>query len=327
MMMKQVISFALVMAVFAVNELSEAKAQVYPSRPITINVGFTAGGPTDTIARIMVERMRVSLNQTVIIENVTGAGGTIGVGRVARASPDGYTLSLGGWNTHVVNGAIYALSYDVLKDFEPVALISSNPYLVVAKKAMPANDLSGFIAWLKANPDKATAGICVGCPQHVFGVFFQNTTGTRFQLVPYRGSAPATQDMVAGQIDMMLDSPINSLPHLRAGTIKVYAVTAKSRLPFAPDIPTVDEAGLPGFYGSQWFAYWAPKGTSKEVIGKLNSAVVDALADPIVRQRMADLGLEIFPREQQTPEALGAFQKAEIEKWWPIIKAANIKGE
>jgi tripartite-type tricarboxylate transporter receptor subunit TctC len=192
---------------------------------------------------------------------------------------------------------------------------------------MPANELKGLIAWLKVNPDKASAGICVGCPQHVFGVFFQHTTGTRFQLVPYRGSAPATQDMVAGQIDMMLDSPVNSLPHLRAGTIKGYAVTAKNRLAQAPDIPTVDEAGLPGFYGSMWFAFWAPKGTPKEVIGKLNSAVVEALANPTVRQRIADLGLEIFPRDQQTPDALRAFQKAEIEKWWPIIKSANIRGE
>jgi tripartite-type tricarboxylate transporter receptor subunit TctC len=307
--------------------LGSAGAQEWPARPITINVGFTAGGPTDVVARIIGERVRLSLNQTIIIENVTGAGGSIGVGRVARAAPDGYTLSLGGWNTHVVNGAIYALPYDVLMDFDPVGLISSNPYLIVTNKSVPANDLKGLIAWLKGNPNRATAGICMGCPQHVFAIFFQNATGTRFQLVPYRGSAPAAQDMLAGQIDMMLDSPINALPQLRAGTIKAYAVTAKSRLASAPDVPTVDEAGLSGFYGTQWFAFWAPKGTPKEIIGRLNAAVMQALAEPIVRQRIAELGLEIFPRDQQTPEVLGAFHRAEIEKWWPIIKAANIKGE
>jgi tripartite-type tricarboxylate transporter receptor subunit TctC len=312
-------------ALTAVSSISSA--QTYPSRPIAINVAFAAGGPTDTVARILAERMRLSLGQPVIVENVTGAGGSIGVGRVSRASPDGYTLSLGGWNTHVVNGAIYTLQYDVLRDFEPIALLSSNPSIVVAKKAMPASDLKGLIDWLKSNPDKASVGICAGCPHHVFGVFFQNTTGTRFQLIPYRGSGPAMQDMVAGQIDLMFDSPINSLPHLRAGTIKAYAVTAKSRLLQAPDIPTVDEAGLPGFYGSNWFALWAPRGTPKEVIGKLNSAVVEAMADPIARQRIAEIGLEIFPRGQQTPEALAAFHRAEIEKWWPIIKTANIKGE
>jgi tripartite-type tricarboxylate transporter receptor subunit TctC len=306
---------------------SNVWAQGYPTRPVTINVAFAAGGPTDTVARVLGQRMKASLGQPVIIENTTGAGGSIGVGRVAHATPDGYTLSLGGWNTHVVNGAIYTLSYDVLRDFVPVALVSSNPSLIVAKKALPANDLKGLIAWLKDNPDKASAGICGGCPHHIFSVFFQNATGARFQLVPYRGSGPAMQDLVAGQIDLMIDNPINSLPHLRAGTIKAYAVTAKGRLPQAPEVPTVDEAGLPGFYGSNWFALWAPKGTSKEVVGKLNAAVVEALADSTVRQRMADLGMEVFPREQQTPETLAAYHKAEIEKWWPIIKAAGIKGE
>jgi tripartite-type tricarboxylate transporter receptor subunit TctC len=271
--------------------------------------------------------MRVWLGQPLMIENVTGAGGTIGVARVARAAPDGYMLSLGGWNTHVVDGAIYALSYDVFGDFEPIALISSNPYLVVATKATPANNLRDLIDWLRANPEKATAGMCIGCPQHVFAVFFQNATSTRFQLVPYRGSGPATRDLVAGQIDIMLDSPINSLPQVRAGAIKAYAVTAKTRLASAPDIPTVDEAGLPGFYASQWFALWAPKGTPRPVIDKLNAAVEHALADPIVQRRLADLGLQIFPREQQTPEALATLHRAEIEKWWPIIKAANIRGD
>jgi tripartite-type tricarboxylate transporter receptor subunit TctC len=306
---------------------ASATAQVYPSHPIKLNVAFAPGGPLDTVGRILAEGIRGPLGQPVIVENVNGAAGTVGVGQVARAAPDGYTLSLGGWNTHVVNGAIYPLSYDVLKDFAPVALISSNPYLIVARKGVPANDLKDLIGWLKANPDHATAGICIGCPQHVFAAFFESATGSRLQLVPYRSSAPATQDMVAGRVDMMIDSPINALPQIRAGTIKAYAVTAKKRLAQAPDIPTVDEAGLPGFYASQWFALWAPKGTPREVIGVLNAAAEKALADPVVQSRITDLGLQIFPPEEQTPEALAAFHKAEIEKWWPIIKAANIKVE
>ncbi len=257
----------------------------------------------------------------------TGAAGSIAVGRVARAAPDGYTLSIGSWATHVLNGAIYALQYDVLNDFEPVSLITTQPVLIVAKKAMPANDLKELIGWLKANPDKATQGTAgAGSVLHVAGAFFQRETGTRFQFVPYRGAAPAIQDLLAGQIDLIFDLAANSLPQVRAGTIKAYAVTAKSRLAAASDIPTVDEAGLPGFYVSNWQAFWVPKGTPKEVIGRLNSAVVDALADPAVRQRLADLGQDFLPLEQQTPEALRALQKAEIEKWWPIIKAADQGG-
>jgi len=316
----------LAVAVLALGCIANAMAQGYPSRPITINVAFPAGGPSDTVARILAEPMRDSLGQPVVIENVTGAGGTIGIGRVAHAAPDGYMLSLGGWNTHVAAGAIYALSFDVLQDFEPILLIASNPYLVVSRKAIPANDLRGLISWLKANPEKATAGMCIACPQHVFAAFLQDVTGTRFQLIPYRGAAPAIQDLVAGQIDIMLDSPVSSLQHVHAGAIKAYAVTAKSRLASAPEIPTVDEAGLPGFYASQWFALWGPRSTPRPVIDKLNAAVMHALADPNVQRRMADLGLQIFPREQQTPEALAGFHRAEIEKWWPIIKAANIKG-
>jgi tripartite-type tricarboxylate transporter receptor subunit TctC len=305
-----------------------ATAQAYPTRPITMVVPFAPGGPTDTIGRIMAERLRVSLGQTIIIENVTGAGGSIGVGRVARAAPDGYTLSVGQWGTHVVIGAIYALQYDLLNDFEPISLISSNPWMVVAKNAMPVSDLKSLIAWLKANPGKASAGTAgVGSPGHVFGVLFQNVTDTRLQFVPYRGTAPAMQDLVAGQIDMMIDNPTNSVPHVLAGRIKAYAVMAKTRLATAPGIPTADEAGLSGFYLSHWHALWAPKGTPKNVTAKLNAAVMEALADPAVRSRLADLGQDIFPREQQTPEALYAHQKTEIEKWWPIIKAAGIKGE
>jgi tripartite-type tricarboxylate transporter receptor subunit TctC len=305
-----------------------ASAQVYPSRPVTMIVSYAAGGSSDVLGRILAEGMRARIGQPVIIENVPGASGSIGVGRVARAAPDGYTVSLGNWSTHVVNGAIYPLQYDVLKDFEPVALLSKNPVLVVARKSMPANDLQGFIAWLKANPDKTSAGTAgAGSPQHVSGLLFQNITGTRFQFVPYRSGALAMQDLLSGQLDLLMDNPLYSLPQVRAGGIKVYAVMSKSRMAGAPDIPTVDEAGLPGFYNSTWFAVWAPKGTPKQVIGKLNAAIVDTLADPGVRSRFAELAQEIFPPEQQTPEALGAHQKAEIEKWWPIVKAANINGE
>jgi tripartite-type tricarboxylate transporter receptor subunit TctC len=306
----------------------EAKAEAYPSRPITVVVPFPAGGPSDTLVRIMGEQMRGVLGQPVIVENVAGASGSIGVGRVARAAPDGYTLILGSWVTHVVNGAVYALKYDVLNDFEPISLIATNPLLIVAKKAMPANDLSELIAWLKANPDKATQGTTgAGSALHVAGVFFQRETGARLPFVAYRGGALALQDLVAGQIDMMIDVAANSLPQVLAGSIMAYAVTDKRRLAVAPAIPTVDEAGLPGLYVSIWFALWAPKGTPKDIIGKLNAAVASALADPGARQRLADLGLETAPREQQTPEALGAYHKAEIDRWWPIIKAANIKAE
>jgi tripartite-type tricarboxylate transporter receptor subunit TctC len=308
--------------------VATASAQVYPSRPITMIVSYAAGGSSDVLGRILAEGMRARIGQPVIIENVAGASGSIGVGRVARAAPDGYTISLGNWSTHVVNGAIYALPYDVLRDFEPVALLSKNPVLIVAKNSIPANDLKGFIAWLKANPDKASAGTAGGgSPQHVSGLLFQNITGTRFQFVPYRSGALAMQDLLSGQLDLLMDNPIYSLPQVRAGGIKVYAVMSKNRMAGAPDIPTVDEAGLPGFYNSTWFALWAPKGTPNQVIGKLNAAIVDTLADPGVRSRFAELAQEIFPPEQQTPEALSTHQKAEIEKWWPIVKAAHINGE
>jgi tripartite-type tricarboxylate transporter receptor subunit TctC len=305
-----------------------ARAQAYPSRPITIVVPFAAGGPTDTIARIMGQRMRQSLGQTFVIENVTGAAGSIGVGRVARASPDGYTVGIGHWSTHVVNGAIYQLPYDVLNDFEPISLVASNPQLIVAKKTLPPNDLKELIAWLKANPDKASEGTAgAGSASHVSGAYFQKATGTSFQFVPYRGTGPAMQDLVAGQIDIMFDQAANSLPQVRNGSVKVYAVTAKSRLSSAPDIPTVDEAGLPSFYIAVWHALWVPKGTPKDIVARLTAAVVDALADPAVRRQLQDLGQDLPPPDQQTPEALYAYHKAEIEKWWPIIKAAGIKGE
>jgi tripartite-type tricarboxylate transporter receptor subunit TctC len=290
-------------------------------------VPFPPGGGTDVIARIVAERIAALLGQSVIVENVTGAGGNIGAGRVARASPDGYTIGIGQSATHVFNGATYVLPYDLLNDFEPVALLSTTPFMLVAKSALPAKDLREFIAWLKANPDKASQGTPVGSVPHVAGVLFQKETGTRFQFVPYRGGAPALQDLVAGNIDMLITDPTTSLSQARAGRIKAFAVAAKARLALAPDIPTVDEAGLPGFYASLWDGLWLPKSTPKNITLKLNVAVMDALADPRVRARLAEIGQQIFPREQQTPEALAALQKAEIEKWWPIIKAAKIKLE
>src|SRR5262245_8288874 len=306
-----------------------ARAQAYPSRPIAMVVAFGPGGPSDVIARILAEGMRVSLGQPVVIENITGASGTIGVGRVARAAPDGYTLVLGNWATHVLNGPMFSLQYDLVNDFEPVGLVSSDPLMIVGKNALAAKNLTEFVAWLKANPDQATQGTTgAGGISTVGGLFFQRATGTRFRFVPYRvGLAAVMQDLVAGQIDFMIDTAANSLPQVRAGTIKAFAVTAKTRLSQAPDIPTVDEAGLPGLYALNWQAVFLPKGAPKDVVARLNTAVMAALADASVQKRLAGIGQEIFARDQQMPEALAAFQKSEIEKWWPIIKAANIKAE
>jgi tripartite-type tricarboxylate transporter receptor subunit TctC len=307
---------------------SGVRAQAYPSHPLTMVVPASAGGPTDAIGRVMAERMGALLGQTIVIDNVSGAGGSIGVGRVAHAAPDGYTLGIGQWSHYVLNGAIYALQYDLLADFAPVSLVVNGPMLLIAKKSLPANDLKELVAWLKANPDKASAGTGgVGTPPHVSGIFFQKMTDTRFQFVPYRGAAPAMRDLVAGQIDFMFDQASNVLPQLQSGTIKAFAVTAKARLHSAPDVPTVDEAGLPGLYISVWHGLWAPKGTPREIVARLNDAAVKALADPAMREKLAALGQEIPPREQLTPEALAAYQKDEIAKWWPIVKAAGIKAE
>jgi tripartite-type tricarboxylate transporter receptor subunit TctC len=292
-----------------------AWAQTYPSRAITIIVPYAVGGQTDVIARLLAEGMRQSLGRPVVVENVIGAGGTIAVGRVARAAPDGYTLSLGHNGSHVVTGATYAIHYDLLNDFDPVALLSTGPSVLVARKTMPANDLKGLIAWLKSNPDKATGGMTPGSISHIAGLFLQKSTGTRFQFVPYRGAAPGIQDLVAGQIDLAIFDPVVTLPQVRAGTIKAYGVTTKTRLVSAPDIPTLNEAGLPGFDISSWHGLWVPKATPKNIIAKLNTAVMDALSAQTARARLADLSQEIFPPDQQTPEALRTLQKAEIEKW------------
>jgi tripartite-type tricarboxylate transporter receptor subunit TctC len=305
-----------------------AYAQQFPARPITMVVPYPAGGPADAIARIVGERMRVSLGQPVIVENVSGAGGTIGVGRVARAAPDGYTLSIGQLNSHVFSGAVYSAPYDLLRDLAPVALLTTNPLMIVGRKDLPAKTLRELVAWLKANPDKASFAIPgIGSPSQVWGIYFQSKTGTRFQFVPYRGGSPALQAVLSGQIDLTCLQASDLLPQVRSGNIKAYAILADTHWGRATDIPTVDEAGVPGLHMPFWHGLWAPASTPREIVSKLNRAAIEAVGDPSVRQRLADIGQEIFPHEQQTPEALATLQKAEIEKWWPIIKAANIKGE
>src|SRR5258708_15457638 len=319
-------TFALVAAFFSLSFL--AAAQTYPARPITIIVPFSAGGPTDTIARIMGERMGRSLRQTVVVENVTGAGGSIAVGRVARSTPDGYTVSIGHVGTHVLNGAVYPLNHHRLNDLDRVARSASNPQMLVSGTAVPAKDLKEFIAWTRANSNKSSAGTGgAGTPSHVSAVYFGSQIGVPVEVIHYRGSGPALQDVIAGHVVMTFDQALNALPQIRAGKVRAYAVTAKTRLAAAPDIPTMDEAGLPGFYMSVWHAFWVPKGTPRAVVARLNGAIVEALADPEVRRRLGDLGQEIPPADQQTPEALRAYHKAEAEKWWPVVKAAGIKSE
>lgn len=300
-----------------------ALAETYPSKPITVVVPFAPGGPTDVLARALSVSMSSTLGQSVVVENVTGAGGVVGVARVARAAPDGYTVGIGNWSTHVLNGAIYTLQYDLLNDLEPVALLPSNPQLIVAKSAIPARTLGELIAWLKTN--KAVVGTAgVGSAGHVSGLLFEKITGTTLTFVPYRGGGPAMQDLIAGHVDLMFDQASTSLPNVRAGVIKAYAVTQKTRLSASPDIPTVDEAGLPGFYISVWHGLWVPKGTPKSVIDRLNAAALKAVADPALQDRFARLGQDM-PGRDQSPVALAELQKAEIEKWWPILRAANIK--
>ena len=305
-----------------------AVAQPLPSRPITIIVPFAAGGPSDVLARVLGERMRASLNQTVIVENTTGAGGTIGVARAARAPADGYTISFGHLGTHVVNGAIYPLTFDLLNDLDPVGLVGANPMLIVSKNGVPAKDLKELVAWIKANQANVTFGTAgVGSGAHFSGLYLQNLIGTNARYVPYRGTGPAMQDLVAGQIDIIVDQASNSMPQVQGGKIRAYAVTDTKRLKVAPDVPTVDEAGLPGFHVLLWSGMWVPKGTPKDVVDKLNAALREALTDQGVLKRFGDLGLEAAAADQQSPEALRAHQKAEADKWWPIIKKAGVKPE
>jgi tripartite-type tricarboxylate transporter receptor subunit TctC len=303
-----------------------AAAQAYPTRPITMIVPYPAGGPTDTVGRTVAERMRAELGQPIVLENVSGAAGSIGLARVARAAPDGYTIEVGNWSAHVINGAIYNLTYDLKTDFAPIILCARAPEVVLSRKTIPAGDLKGLIAWAKENTGKYTIGHSgSGSAPHVAAIEFLKLTSTQAQLVPYRGSAPSIQDLVAGQIDIVITDPTSSVPQIRAGTIKGYAISAAKRIGAAPDIPTVDEAGLPGFYVATWNGLLAPKGTPPAIIAQLNAAGVVALADPAVRKLLIDLGQELPPREEQTPESFNALLQADIEKWWPIIKAANIK--
>jgi tripartite-type tricarboxylate transporter receptor subunit TctC len=305
-----------------------AAAQNYPTRAMTMIVPFPAGGATDTLARFLAEKMRAVLGQAVIIENVAGAAGSLGVARAVRSAADGYTLSIGTSTTHMLTGGLYALQFDLLKDLEPVIQIGSEPLLIVGRKSLPADDLKGLIAYLKANPDKASVGIAgVGATGHLTGISFQKETGTRFQFVPYRGNAPAMQDLLSEQIDFMIEPSSNFKSLVGAGSVKPYAITGRTRLPSSPDIPTADEAGVPGFFASLWYGLWVAKDTPKDIIAKLNATMVQMLADPAVQKRFDELGIQITPLAQQSPEALRGFQKAEAERWWPIIKAANLKAE
>lgn len=305
-----------------------AGAQSYPSRPITLVAPFPAGGPLDVIARIIAEPMRETLGQPVVIENLAGAGGNLGVGKLAKAEPDGYTVGIGQWSTHVVNPVTYDVPYDIVKDFEPIALIANTPQLIIARKDFPAKDVKELVAWLKANPDKATAAtVGVAGGAQVSAMYFQKETGTTFRFVPYRGGGPAITDMMAGQVDLMFDQAANALGPVKGGSVKAYAVMMKDRWAPLPDVPSIDESGTRGLYVAYWHAMWAPKGTPKEIVGKLNAAVVHALADPSVKKRLADIGQDVWPRQQQTPEALAAFHKTEIDKWWPIIRASGLRAQ
>ena len=320
--MRKIVVALLAILAFA----TTASAQNFPSRPITIIVPFSAGGPSDVMARILAERMKVTLGEAILVENVTGAAGSIGVGRAVRSPPDGYTVSFGHLGTHVANGAIYKLGYDLVSDLEPVVLLPSNTMIVVSKNAVPAKSLGELLAWLKARPEPAAAGTAgAGSGSHIAGLYFESVTGIKLQYVPYRGTGPAMNDLVAGQIDMIVDQLSNSINQVRAGTIRGYAVSDTKRAESAADIPTADEAGLPGFHMTLWSGLWVPKGTPPDIVTRLNAAAVEALNDPGVRKQLENLGLQMTPKDQLTPQALGNWQKAEIAKWWPMIKAANVK--
>ena len=321
---------AIVLAYFALPGSNKSGlAQPFPAKPINMIAPYAAGGPTDTVARLVAEPMRRFFGQPMVVENITGAGGSIATARVARATPDGYTLSIGHWGSHVVNGAYYSnLPFDLRTDFEPIALIASNPQLLISKLSVPAKNLKELIPWLKANHDKAMFGSGgVGASSHIGGAYFLNRIGVKMEFVPYRGGAPAMQALLSGEFELYMTQISGAVGHIRAGKLRAYLVSDKKRQAIAPEIPTSDEAGLPGLYNSIWHGLWAPKGTPRDVIAKLNAAAVDALMDDALRKRFADLGQEIPPRNEQTPQALGAFHKAEIDKWWPLMRAAGIKAE
>ena len=324
--MRMITLAAALLAAFAF--AAPASAENYPTRAITVVVPFAAGGPSDVMMRILAERMKVSLGQPIVIEDITGAGGSIGVGRVVHSAPDGYTVSFGHLGTHVANGAIYKLGYDLVTDLDPVVRLPSNPMIIVSRKGVPAKTLKELLDWMKSRPEGATAGTAgAGSGSHIAGLALQNATGLKLQFVPYRGTGPAMNDLVAGQIDIIVDQLSNSINQVRAGGIRGYAVTDSKRAGEAPEIPTTDEAGLPGFHMTLWSGLWVPKGTPKEIIAKLNAAAIDALNDPQTKKQLEKLGLQMPSPDQLTPEALGAWQKEEIAKWWPMIKAANVKVE
>jgi tripartite-type tricarboxylate transporter receptor subunit TctC len=315
----------LVVAIALAAGFASAQAQTFPTRPITLVVPFPPGGSTDTAARIIGERMRQVLGQTVVIENVGGAGGTIAMSRVARATPDGYTIDIGQWDTHV-GAIIYPITFDLQKDFEPIGLMSNNPQLMIARKGFPADDLKGLVAWMKANPLGPTF-VDQNAAAKLTGILMMQSTGATVQFIPYRGAGPAMQAMLAGQVDLMVVQAAVTLPQARAGTVKILANLSPQRSPVVPGVATSDESGIAGLYASGWFGLFAPKGTPKDVVARLNSAMVQALADPTVKARFSDLGLDVATREQQSPEGLAEFHRREIDKWWPIIKAAGIKIE
>ena len=320
------VRFLLAVLVASFAALAAAQTEPFPNRSVTLVSPFPPGGSTDAVARIMAQRMRESLGQAVVVENVGGAGGSIGAGRVARARPDGYTFHIGQWDNHVGNGVVYKLDYDLQKDFEPIGLLSINPQLILMRKGLPVDDLKGLVAYMKANPGKVTF-VNQQASAALVAHLLQEKTGTSVLLVPYRGGGPAMTDMIAGHVDLLMVQAAIALPQVRAGTVKALAVLQPARSPVVQGVPSVDEAGVPGIHLPGWFGFFAPKGTPKEAIAKLNAAMVEALADPAIRAKFADMGLDIAPRELQTPEGLAAFNKAEIEKWWPLIRAAGIKAE
>jgi tripartite-type tricarboxylate transporter receptor subunit TctC len=316
------------LAIVCLVSAGSARAQDYPSRPITMMVGFPPGGPTDAQSRIIADGMKDRLGQSIVVETVSGASGTIAVGRVVHAAPDGYTIGIGNWSSHVGGPALYTLDYDVLKDLQPISLLATSPLWILGKEAIPPNTASELISWVKSKPQPATFGtVGTGSAAQLCGIYFQKKTRANLQFVPYRGAGPAIQDLVAGQIELSCLEASSSLPYVKAGRMKAFAVLSEERWPMSPETPTMIESGVPGLSISFWHGLWTTQGTPKKIVARLEEAVQSTLADATVRHRLENLGLVIFPRDKQTPEALAAYNKAEIDKWWPIVKAADIKTE